>query len=1165
MTRDPFATLPFMETDVDMSNTAQHPTTCSPDLDHVASRLFHELVSADYPDVQIDTATALLVCQDRIERDTGVSREYGLISSLIDHFTGALAWRDYEQISIHPDPATEPDAFTKALLDHAQVVNLYEQFRNRFAVACKRDMQDYWDTAPPGETSRRSQFIAARVAALTLEANARLEQGDISSQEFTMLEAMLGFGADYTNTRAQRHGVYGLSVLVGENSPVTLSDAFVLISQRTTAVPDSHDEMLGSVVCYLPTSGLEAFGSLRKLTESLIQRLRDRSQRQQMLARCDLKALDQEALDAGTVTQPSALQCRYIMMERGFLGVQFSQMVARQQAEFDHSAWRAKALGLDDETFDALQTRSIKASAPVDNHAALRRNDARQVTRHMPDWWQGMDTTHRNHWLRHANTFARNIIDLKTLSDEHFKGDDFTSDAFLRRHIQETIDQALKEQAVRHKARDILVRANKSLPLTGFPALPTVIHIPAGTREVSLPEYCYLMLTGPDINYGVRTRMTDRAGADIVGLDETFFNQLVARLEDKKAWDNFLDHHLKTSEYAAQLKRLQSEIVHAQLRMGLLEVKQQRFSAKGLQWIQAVLDGPDPATRKTVDSKHIAVHCLEINKQKLPNVFVLAPEDDFAKGPMVLCTLAAPDNIVFRWYDSLFQLDFGFVENKHFQPYLAMQLAASRRAQAWGMLEYNALLRYWRMPKIVEYLPTPLPIADFIFHPVTYCVQEANLFDGCWEIRSAQLIDDIKARLAAARAAKDRSDAFDFVASIALWFLPPPITIPLALGASLCKAWDGFQKIDEGDLAGAARELQSALGYLAVAGIGALATSAEAGAAAVAPVRRAHLVRRLGRDGEQQIGYLMSPATAPYWPEPSAVAQWDADRFKAVQVDGETSAGYVERRLNMFGRSRLYRRAPSDENLLIHEDDYVVRGKDNLWKVVSTCLVKLGPAFKRRASAELTQLILGWPTSVALLTGAERSIMQSQYLALAKASNAELFGEVLSYVEGGSAEVNAWLRAGASNLKTRRLLNEFFQLRDWSGVAFRATHVSNVCWPMLQRDLGTVFVDRGLQSASMSRMNAQQWSQETFVSQHASATNKPVFFVFGPSIQKKNLFCEFLGDHVCVPPDTPLQLQAFKVQNDKLFVYFDAPSHAAGEIFDVYTGERYTRASLYQG
>ncbi|WP_164444393.1 hypothetical protein, partial [Pseudomonas viridiflava] len=91
---------------------------------------------------------------------------------------------------------------------------------------------------------------------------------------------------------------------------------------------------------------------------------------------------------------------------------------------------------------------------------------------------------------------------------------------------------------------------------------------------------------------------------------------------------------------------------------------------------------------------------------------------------------------------------------------------------------------------------------------------------------------------------------FDLIASIAILFLPGAIIMPVSLGAGLYKTWSAFSKIDENDLEGAAEEFLSALSYVAIALVGHLALALKPAGIAVKTVRRPHLVRRVGRDGQ---------------------------------------------------------------------------------------------------------------------------------------------------------------------------------------------------------------------------------------------------------------------------------------------------------------------------
>ncbi|PYD35970.1 hypothetical protein [Pseudomonas syringae] len=118
------------------------------------------------------------------------------------------------------------------------------------------------------------------------------------------------------------------------------------------------------------------------------------------------------------------------------------------------------------------------------------------------------------------------------------------------------------------------------------------------------------------------------------------------------------------------------------------------------------------------------------------------------------------------------------------------------------------------------------------------------------------------------------------------------------------------------------------------------------------------------------------------------------------------------------------------------------------------------------------------------------------------------------------------------------------------------TYVSSDGVACLEREVGAVFTDNGVQSASMSRANASRWSQDGFVSRNASAENHPVFFIFAPAVPKKNMFTGFLGDHVAIAPGTYVQLGATKRINGQLFAWFDAPEQLVDQTYDLYTGEQ---------
>lgn len=227
----------------------------------------------------------------------------------------------------------------------------------------------------------------------------------------------------------------------------------------------------------------------------------------------------------------------------------------------------------------------------------------------------------------------------------------------------------------------------------------------------------------------------------------------------------------------------------------------------------------------------------------------------------------------------------------------------------------------------------------------------------------------------------------------------------------------------------------------------------------------------------------------------------DPKRFVAIEAEGQTC--FISRRANMFGHSRLYRVNPMDTTQLVHEQEFALRSTSGAWKVVGKQIPRISQKAIHNAQSRLTSLTTLWPASLEEASSTERLSFETDYLALAETSNAEKFSEITAYVEGGSTEINPLLRSGVRNATTRKFLRQFHKLNAWEGTAFRATYVSSDGVACLEREVGSVFTDNGVQSASVSRANASRWSQDGFVSRNANAENHPVFFIFAPAVPKR--------------------------------------------------------------
>lgn len=591
-----------------------------------------------------------------------------------------------------------------------------------------------------------------------------------------------------------------------------------------------------------------------------------------------------------------------------------------------------------------------------------------------------------------------------------------------------------------------------------------------------------------------------------------------------------------------------NRLILAQLRMGLARAQAEHLPANAQAWITAVLDSPAAGQRAKVAGQDIAVDFFALDKRQLPGVLRIGPTPASPADPLLICTLNAPDGHVFRWFPSVAKMREQLVDNPTFARYLLCQLPDEACPVSWHDLQYSLWLKHYHAPSAFSYLPQPKPLPAFTWGTLTFVEQRQSFLHAS---------HDLKIALADAPRTSPKASIGSFLETVVLnvapFFLPAPILIPLALGAGLLKAWEGFRHVAEHDYKGAAHEFISAVGYVAVAAVSAVVLKRIPFATLDSLRSGPPLIRRIGANGLEHIGYLMSPSSALRLAELDAVLPYNEKNFQSIEVSGQQY--FVKTYSNLFGHRELYRRVSYDSAILLSEGDFAVQGSNGGWRKLLYTAASTRSWVFREAERELTELTTNWPTSAAQISASEQHAFAQDYLAMAQTSNAEELPEVSEYCEGGSARVNNALRSGQHNAATRRFLDEFYRLHEYRTMAFRATHVSVPGLERLLSSIGQVFVESGVQSASVSRWGAQEWSRDTFVAQYAAINDRPVFVIFDTTIPKKNLFTGFLGDHVAIAPTTPLQLMATRTLGETLYLYFSRPRHVPAKLYELYSGK----------
>ncbi|EPN22194.1 hypothetical protein A249_00855 [Pseudomonas syringae pv. actinidiae ICMP 18804] len=1132
--------------------THEHPVerpsdsdTYPPTLSETVRELAHELLRTVKPGLNIQT-TWLAYRDSTLPPDAEPNRHSApLIDSLIEYFTGCLTWTSNEVLGFYPSPATT--ALTPAIepLGRAAILTLYAQVNQQLEQRHSQKLADYWAVELPDGKTRSSALLADRIQCLKSECEIQIALGQMKVSHHSMLSAALKLSATNTTDEVQPHSVYSLSASIGGGEPMPLHGAFAITRRLRTQPAQTEEEEREDVLLFTLQDGLEGFSSFKQMNDSLIRQGADPQYRKSVQAQLTPEE------PGPPITSP--LQWHYSSMTGNFLSTLLTRQIIRQQSIFAHAIQRARAERMDMTCIEQLIWRLLSPELNFDNHLHLDRLNSELIQTHMPDWWKTMGQEQRKQWLEHAQRFGEAVVKIQRSSKETFASPEDDSRIFLARYIDQQLDNALKKAAITLAPERIRV----SITYLTTPEVLEIQEAPITqdslTATMSLKELVHTADHRNKVEYATQTNVTDDKGAAITHLDERFITELITTIKDPQHLGSYLDLHLKSSTYAHQLKRSQKDLLESQMRMAVLEIEQQAFPLKCLSWINAVLDSPGPEKRRTVDGEKIEVRFFSVNQLKMTNVMLIAPVDTFEKGPIVLCTLDATDGVVFRWFSSMYLLNINFLEKEPFQRYLLQQIPFFRRLETLQAMQYEKEAKHWRLPEVLtRFSPIPFPIK--LLRLIAFIPQSEDLYEENNKTKIDQLIQTAKRQMSPEYQTGQSDSSFDLIANIAILFLPDAIMMPLALGVGLYKTWSAFEKLEENDIEGAAEEFLSAIGYLAIAAMGRMALPLKSAIKARKAVRRPNLIRRTGRDGQAQIGYLMSHSSAPKLADSGLTVPLDHKRFVAVEIDAKT--WYVSRRANMFGHSRLYRVHPTDLSTLVHEEEYALRTTSGAWKIVGNKMPRLSQTATQQAKTQLTNLLSAWPASLQDASGAERVQFEADYLALSKTSNAEDLAKIVAYAEGGSADINPLLRRGVRNAKTREFMSQFHHLREWNGSAFRATYVSSAGLACLEQEGGAVFTDAGIQSASVSRANAASWSQDVFVSGNASSENHPVFFIFAPSIPKKNLFTGFLGDHVAIAPGTHLQLCATKRLNGQLFAYFDVPERIADETYDLYTGEK---------
>ncbi|MEB0093587.1 hypothetical protein RHM65_02895 [Pseudomonas sp. CCI4.2] len=1153
--------------------TTKLPTVFPPSFLDTVELEFHKMLDRDHPTLNINFNTTWLSLFEYKARKIPpftnfptrrptlptqwirkVTQSLSLRDSLIDFFLGSLVLKE-DSAGLFVAANSVAPAHEVTALNFQQLHALYAELATTLADAYDQSLLSYWGVIESAGKTRTSLFMDERARALRMLAQAGMDQKNLTAQQGSMLDEMLQYSQTYSPAAIKQHGVFSLA-LAGDDYPqLNFAGVFVISHACTPSASLTETVQSGPVLLYSPNNGLEGFDSFLLLAESLSKRMADPVQRKWFLENAPLESA--AAVASTNQTNTTAHDWGFAPIEGDFLSVQFLAQIAKQQADFAHCVKTSRAQGLKSSAFLEALSKSLDPRYQFDNYLNLDWNDRYILHTSMPNWWQAMSVEKKDLWLISAKSLAHTIVEINQLTVDKLINPLLQDQTLAGDYLATVIQEALTQKHSSLSADEITIDVTYTPPL--LPPFAPGLALPPSAKNNVYTRYSLQSLAAEKpstlkLSSAHSIVVTDKNKARIDHIDEPFVRGLMARIDNSATIDSFLATRLKTSEYATSLHDLALRLSRTQLQLGLLSLGE-AIPTLCQNWIKAVVNAPQATADRQVKNKKILVKFLSIYGVPLSNVLKIGPQVDGDEG-VVFCTLNAPDGIVFRWFAGMDAAKTLFLTNPDFAHYLLIQIPADKRPLAAKGLKLDQWLNHRHLPDVFELFPSPVPLPGVIWDPVSFVDQTRDFLDESHGIKIQYLLNDATTNLLNARELKsdEHHTSLHLAISIFLLFLPPPTSIPVALGLALYNAWNGFRYVEQHDYAGAAKELLLALDYLVSAGVSKLALAR--GATLPIKLFRSNprpLTRRIGGDGDVHISILSgtSTITASGYEETDIV--FDALRYHRIEIDKEVF--YIRSNANLFGHMTLYRRYPEDARELIQRGEFALLGNDGQWVKAPYQVQGVSPKIYEQARVELGQLTTEWPKSVDALTTAQRQRFESDYLSLAT-SNAYSFPEVLAYCEGGSAEINDALRAGIETEETLAFRQEFYQLHEYHGLAYRAAYVTTLGLEQLQGKVGIIFADKGIQSASVSPLNALRWAADDYVRQSAGPGTHSIFLIFDSSVPKKNMFTEFLGDHVGIAPDTPLQLMAFKHIDNVNYAYFSAPEQVPNGYFDIFTGQQ---------
>ncbi|WP_338513761.1 membrane-targeted effector domain-containing toxin [Pseudomonas poae] len=597
---------------------------------------------------------------------------------LLDALTRAI-----QEIHAYPDkPFTDEPGVTSQFMlkttptEAARPITAADSLHTiarRIATQFPETVKNFWTQPNPKEILKdapQDQLLSLHKKQLSTLAALGEQDGYLSSQAKRLVDTVLQYPTREERNQAlapeSRPGIYPLVINDNSASGARLAGAWLVTSKEGSA-PGNDD---GPVVLCTPSEGLEPFENSAQAFQALAQRLDARGTAATLLE----EGLPLSAQKTQSPLQGQDLIASFVPIEGDVIAEGFTQLLKRQADEVQATLMQTLStenqvlhpMPLQDADIGAAIDDAADWSTQVDGNNAMLARYERLADKKQPQWLKNL-TSSQIRGYQYLDRVEQKSVErlapmLEKIPTLHQFANQQLNLALQKKYPGANID-AQKTTVVtttksrvhtrfRHGAYTPANYQTKVLSLTDL-SLKNPTAFPAGDSNEHVQDT-------------LQSKLLDAQGKPVLDSDGTPIvlktAELLALVEDADVGGKYLDrlqsqlapdastgepHKLRSAWKHALRSTMNKHAYLAKLSPTAYTASETDSAGKSLapQWVRAVIDYPDPATRPKVDGKTVIANTMSFYGAPIQGVTVLSDQEHSSR---VLYSPEAPDGIAWR-------------------------------------------------------------------------------------------------------------------------------------------------------------------------------------------------------------------------------------------------------------------------------------------------------------------------------------------------------------------------------------------------------------------------------------------------------------------------------------------------------------------------------------